>query len=281
MKRLTHLELEEALNTIRNVTDYVPSVALILGSGLGALADKVKEAVSIPFSEIPYFPKATVQGHAGRLVLGQLSGMNVLVFQGRVHYYEGYPMHEVVFPVRLARTLGAKTLIVTNAAGGLNPDFKTGDLMLIQDHINLTGNNPLVGPNDEKWGARFPGMSDAYSIKLQEVAIKAARHEGVNLQKGVYTALIGPSYETLAEIRFLRMIGADAVGMSTVPEVIAARHMGMDVLGISCITNMLSLDKPLPVNHEEVMETGKKVAAVFQRLVLAILLTIECELLNN
>lgn len=275
MKRLTHIELEEAANVVHAQINYIPSIALILGSGLGELADKTKEPVSIPFSEIPYFPKATVQGHAGQLVAGKLFGINVLVFQGRVHYYEGHPMHEVVFPVRLARTLGAKTLIVTNAAGGLNPDFNIGDLMLIQDHINLTGNNPLIGPNDDKWGIRFPGMSNAYSLKLQETAYKAARHEGVKLRKGVYAALSGPSYETLAEIRFLRMIGADVVGMSTVPEVIAARHMGMEVLGISCITNMLSLDKPLPVNHEEVMETGKKVAAVFQRLVLAILLTLE------
>lgn len=272
MTRLTHIELEKAASVVNQKTNCLPSVALILGSGLGELADKVQDPVAIPFSEIPYFPKATVEGHAGRLVLGKLSGVRVAVFQGRVHYYEGYAMDEVTFPIRLAWTLGARTLIVTNAAGGLNPDFKEGNLMLISDHLNLTGSNPLAGPNDDKWGPRFPGMANAYSPGLRKIASEAAKQETIMLQEGVYAALSGPSYETLAEIKLLRMIGADAVGMSTVPEVIAARHMNMEVLGISCITNLLSIEKAQEVTHNEVIETGKKVAATFQRLVLAVLL---------
>lgn len=278
MTRLTHIELEKAANVVNQKTNCLPSVALILGSGLGELADKVQDPVVIPFSEIPYFPKATVEGHAGRLVLGKLSGVRVAVFQGRVHYYEGYAMHEVTFPIRLAWTLGARTLIVTNAAGGLNPDFKAGNLMLISDHLNLTGSNPLVGPNDDKWGPRFPGMANTYSPGLRKIASEAAKQETIMLQEGVYAALSGPSYETLAEIKLLRMVGADAVGMSTVPEVIAARHMNMEVLGISCITNLLSIEKAQEVTHNEVIETGKKVAAIFQRLVLAVLLAMGSKL---
>lgn len=278
MTRLTHIELEKAASVVNQKTNCLPSVALILGSGLGELADKVQDPVAIPFSEIPYFPKATVEGHAGRLVLGKLSGVRAAVFQGRVHYYEGYAMHEVTFPIRLAWTLGARTLIVTNAAGGLNPDFKAGNLMLISDHLNLTGSNPLAGPNYDKWGPRFPGMANAYSPGLRKIASEAAKQEMIMLQEGVYAALSGPSYETLAEIKLLRMIGADAVGMSTVPEVIAARHMNMEVLGISCITNLLSIEKAQEVTHNEVIETGKKVAAKFQRLVLAVLLAMGSKL---
>lgn len=272
---LNYVKVEEAANFIKSHISIMPSIAMVLGSGLGDVANKVKNAVTLLYKDIPNFPQSTVEGHQGQLVIGDFFGENVAVFKGRVHYYEGYSMSEVVFPIRLARTLGARYLIVTNAAGGLNPEFVPGDLMLIRDHINLMGQNPLIGPNEERWGARFPGMENAYSLELRKIAFqvtekKLAERETKFLKEGVYIAVSGPSYETQAEIKFLKSIGADAVGMSTVPEVIAARHMGMEVLGISCITNVLhghECKEITPgVSHQEVVDAGKKASIILQKL---------------
>ena len=241
-------------------------VALVLGSGLGAFADELEDARAIPYSEIPGFARPTVEGHAGRLVVGRAGGATVAAMQGRFHFYEGYTLEEVTFPVRVLGLLGAKSLVLTNAAGGLNNSYEQGALILISDHLNLMGTNPLLGRNDERFGPRFPDMTEVYDREYQEAAIAEAREMGLELRRGIYAALTGPSYETPAEIRMMRLLGADAVGMSTVPEAIVARHMGLRVLGLSCITNMAAgvLDKP--INHEEVIETGERVRETFAEL---------------
>ena len=252
--------LDAAAALLRSRTTLRPSMGIVLGSGLGAFADSLEDAVSVPYPEIPHFPTSTVVGHGGALVIGRCGGVPVAVMKGRVHYYEGYSLGEVVFPVRVLGRLGVKTLLLTNAAGAVNTSFAPGDLMVIEDHINLLG-NPLVGPNEEALGERFFDMSEAYDRGLRDAAEAACRASGVRAQRGVYLALSGPSFETPAEIRMFRTLGADAVGMSTVPEVIAARHMGVRVVGLSCITNMAAgvLDQKL--DHREVLETGERVKA--------------------
>lgn len=257
---------EHAARVIRARISTEPRIALVLGSGLGDFGDELKDAVGIPYSEIPAFPTSTVAGHAGRLVIGTVEDVPVVAMQGRVHYYEGYSLEQVTFPVRVFKLLGINTLLLTNAAGGIDVQLSQGALMLINDHLNLMAANPLRGANDERFGPRFPDMTEVYSRELQEVAIEEARGLGVELRRGVYAALAGPSYETPAEIHMLRGFGADAVGMSTVPEAIVARQMGMDVLGISCITNMAAGLGNEKINHQEVMETGKQVRDVFARL---------------
>ena len=257
---------EHAARVIRSRISVEPRIALVLGSGLGEFADDFEEAVGIPYEEIPGFVRSTAQGHAGRLVIGKIDSVPVLAMQGRVHYYEGYSLEEVTFPVRTFGLLGVKTLVLTNAAGGINVQLTQGALMVISDHLNLMGVNPLRGPNDERFGPRFPDMSAVYSPELQELVIDEARASGVEVRRGMYGALSGPSYETPAEIHLLRNLGADAVGMSTVPEAIVARHMGLEVLGISCITNMAAGISDEPINHEEVMATGDRVRETFAEL---------------
>ncbi len=281
---MTYENAKEAADFIRSKYEKQIKVALVLGSGLGAFGEEVENAVRISYEEIPHFALSTVEGHAGQLILGEVAGVSVAVQQGRFHYYEGYEMNEVTFPVRVFGVLGIKNLILTNAAGSVDTDFKQGTLMLIRDHINLIGVSPLRGRNDERFGARFPDMTEVYSLDYQEIALAEARAMADEkmrtdelrtgkkqdkpriLRRGVYCALSGPSYETPTEIRMLRMLGADAVGMSTVPEAIVARQMGIKVLGISCITNMAAGMSDEPIHHEEVMETGNKVSAVFKEL---------------
>jgi purine-nucleoside phosphorylase len=238
----------------------------VLGSGLGGFADDFEEAVTIPYEDIPGFVRSTAAGHAGRLVVGKVDSVPVLAMQGRVHYYEGYSLEEVTFPVRTFGLLGIKTLILTNAAGGINVQLTQGALMVISDHLNLMGVNPLRGPNDERFGPRFPDMTAVYSPELQELVVEEAKAINAEVRRGIYGALSGPSYETPAEIHLLRNLGADAVGMSTVPEAIVARHMGLEVLGISCITNMAAGISDEPINHEEVMATGDAVRETFTEL---------------
>jgi len=271
--------MNEIMRNIIKARDYIqaqaqtkPQIAIILGSGLGALADDVQVDAVFPYAELPNFPVSTVVGHAGRLALGTLAGKNVVVMQGRFHYYEGYPMTQVVFPVWVMQALGAETLIVTNAAGGLNPDFDPGDVMLITDHINMMGDNPLRGPNLDDLGPRFPDMTNAYSLKLRDLTLRVAKNENINLQQGVYTAWAGPSYETKAERRLLRLIGGDAVGMSTVPEVTAANHAGMQVLGLSAITNKAtgSADQE-PDDHTQVVAMAKVAGEKLVRLVRSVI----------
>jgi len=272
----TRAHYEEAAALIRARTAYRPQVGLILGSGLNPLAEAVEAADYIPYTEVPHFPQPTVEGHTGRLVIGRLAGTVVLIMQGRVHFYEGYPMPQVVFPVRVMQVLGIQTLIVTNAAGGINPAFRAGDLMLIADHLNLvgmTGNSPLMGPNDPTLGPRFPDMSQAYDPNLRRLARQVAAEAGLPLHEGVYAGLAGPSFETPADIRFLRLVGADAVGMSTVPEVTVARHGGVRVLGVSGISNV-ALGEPVPgaaTSHEEVLAAGKLVVPRLMALVSGVL----------
>lgn len=281
---MSYEKAKETAEFIRAKYDKEIRIAVVLGSGLGAFADELENAVTISYEEIPNFSRSTVAGHAGRLVLGEVEGISVAVQQGRFHYYEGYDIEQVIFPVRAFGLLGVKNLILTNAAGSVNTDFTQGSLMLIRDHINLMGVNPLRGANDERFGARFPDMTEVYALEYQEIVLaeakqmaqeKAARREArvgrkqpieLFLRRGVYCGLSGPSYETPSEIRMLRFQGADAVGMSTVPEAIAARHQGMKVIGISCITNMAAGISDDVINHEEVMETGAKVAATFKEL---------------
>ena len=257
---------EIAARTIRARTRVEAEIALILGSGLGDFADEFADAVSLPYREIPGFVSSTAQGHVGSLVIGKIEGVPVLAMQGRVHYYEGYTLEEVTFPIRTFKLLGIKTLILTNAAGGIDVQLSQGALMVISDHLNLMGVNPLRGRNEERFGPRFPDMSEVYSRELQELATEEARTLGITVRRGIYAALPGPSYETPAEIHMLRAFGADAVGMSTVPEAIVARHMGMKVLGLSCITNMAAGISETPINHEEVIETGQKVRETFTQL---------------
>ena len=256
---------------------FTPRIGIVLGSGLGAVADAVASPVFVPYGEIPYFPQSTVEGHSGRIVAGLLGGVPVVVMQGRVHYYEGYAPQQVTFPMRVLGRLGLKTVILTNAAGGINSNYKIGDLVLLSDHINALGFNPLIGPNEPRFGdgaktgLRFFDMTEAYSVELRTLAQKAARVEGFALHEGVYLATSGPSFETPAEIRAFRTLGADLVGMSTVPETIVARHMGMRVLGISCVTNLAAGISATQLSHEEVFEAGSKVqhrlAGLFARLV--------------
>jgi purine-nucleoside phosphorylase len=257
---------EHAARTIRARFGEEVRIALVLGSGLGAFADDLEDAVAISYEEIPGFARPTVEGHTGRLVVGKIEGVPTAVMQGRFHYYEGYAFEEVTFPVRTLGLLGIKSLVLTNAAGGINVAFDQGALMVISDHLNLMGVNPLRGLHDERFGARFPDMSEVYSRDYQELAVEEAHAMGLELRRGIYCALSGPSYETPAEIRMLRILGADAVGMSTVPEAITARQMGIKVLGISCITNMAAGVIGEPINHQEVIETGERVRDTFKEL---------------
>ncbi|MGA2845756.1 MAG: purine-nucleoside phosphorylase [Candidatus Acidiferrales bacterium] len=254
---------ERAAKFILSKTKLRPKIALVLGSGLGAFADELTDATRIPYEKIPDFPRSTAIGHAGLLVIGKAEGIAVAAMQGRVHLYEGYSAREVGFAMRVFGRMGIRSAILTNAAGGINPEFKQGALVVIRDHINLQGANPLTGSNDERFGPRFPDMTQAYWRSYREIALAEAKRLGIEPHEGVYAALPGPSYETPAEIRYLRTIGADLVGMSTVPEVIVARHMGIRVLGISCVTNMAAgiLDRPL--DHSEVLETGERVKGQF------------------
>jgi purine-nucleoside phosphorylase len=262
--------IKEAASYVKSKYEGTPKIGLILGSGLGVLADEIENPVKIPYNEIPNFPVSTVEGHAGQLVIGTLKEAKVIAMQGRFHFYEGYSLDKVTAPVRVMKELGVETLIVTNAAGGINESFEAGDLMLITDHINNMGTNPLIGPNDANIGVRFPDMSESYNRKLRDMAKNIANELNIKLQEGVYVGNTGPSYETPAEVRALRTLGGDAVGMSTVPEVIIARHAGLNVLGISCISNMAAgiLDQPL--SHNEVIETTDKVRVNFLKLVKSI-----------
>jgi purine-nucleoside phosphorylase len=252
--------LDEAGAVVRARSPLRPSIGVVLGSGLGAFADSLEEAVAVAFADVPHFPGSTVVGHEGALVVGRCRDVPVAVLKGRVHFYEGYPLEEVVFPVRVLGRLGVKTVVLTNAAGAVNPGFAVGDLMVIEDHINLLG-NPLLGPNVEGLGPRFPDMTEAYDRGLRDAAEEACRAAGVPCRRGVYVSIPGPSYETPAEIRMFRTMGADAVGMSTVPEVIAARHMGMRVVGLSCLTNMAAGVSDRKLDHRDVLAAGERVSA--------------------
>lgn len=264
-------KLEETVRFITTKNKYSPKIGVILGSGLGLLASEIKNRTTISYDEIPFFPVSTVQGHAGQLVFGTLEGKDVVAMQGRFHYYEGYTPKEVVYPIWVMKKLGVEMLIVTNAAGGVNLDFSAGDLVIMKDHINLTGTNPLIGPNIDELGPRFPDMSEAYDASLRELAIKTAQKNDINVKEGIYGQLTGPSYETPSEIRYLRTIGVDQVGMSSSWEVIAANHCGIKCLGISCITNMAAGVLPQKLSHEEVMETADRVRDQFITLVKGIL----------
>jgi purine-nucleoside phosphorylase len=266
---------ETAAQSVLQRTPLRPRIGLVLGSGLGSFANSLTDAVRIPFHDIPAFPLSTAIGHAGQMVFGTAGTVPVAVMQGRAHLYEGYSPQQVAFPMRVFGRMGIRSVILTNAAGGINLTYKQGALVLIGDHINLQGNNPLAGPNDDRFGPRFPDMTHAYEKSYRDLAREEARKLDMSLHEGVYAALLGPSYETPAEIRYLRTIGADLVGMSTVFEVIAARHMGIKVLAISCVTNMAAgiLDKPL--SHQEVMETGERVKTGFEALLRAVLPRIE------
>jgi purine-nucleoside phosphorylase len=268
--------VKEAADFVRARVPRVPEVGVVLGSGLGDFASTLQEAVSFSYDEIPHWPASKVIGHEGRLVAGKVaaktgSGRAIVALSGRAHFYEGHDMRTVTFAVRVLGLLGVKILILTNAAGGINTSFAQGALMVIDDHINLMCTNPLVGPNEDRFGVRFPDMTEVYSPRLRALARGAEADARITLEHGVYVALHGPSYETPAEIRFLRTIGADAVGMSTVPEAIVARHMGMEVLGISCITNMAAGVLPAPLNHDEVMETARRVRSQFVALLEAVI----------
>ncbi len=267
-------QIDEAVDAIRKRTSYRPRVGLILGSGLNSLADSVQKAEIIPYGQLPNWPVSTVQGHAGRLVIGELEGQTALVMQGRIHFYEGYSMSHITLPVRVMLRLGLEMMFVTNAAGGVNPEFTPGDVMLITDNLNLIGMmgaNPLMGPNIDELGPRFPDMSQAYDRKLMDLARQVASHENIQLREGVYCALSGPSFEGPADLRFLRGIGADAVGMSTAPEVIVARHGGMRVLGLSGISNKANLDGSTVTTHEEVMEAGKVITPKIEKIIRGVL----------
>jgi len=267
-------QIDQAADAIRKRTSHRPRVGLILGSGLNSLADSVKKADLIPYSELPNWPISTVEGHVGRLVIGELEGQTVFVMQGRIHFYEGYSMSQITLPVRVMLRLGLEMMFVTNAAGAVQPDFVPGDVMLITDHLNLigmTGANPLMGPNIDELGPRFPDMSQAYDRKLMTVARRVAADEKIPLREGVYCALSGPSFEGPADLRFLRLAGADAVGMSTVPEVIVARHGGMRVLGFSGISNKANLDGSTATTHEEVIEAGRIITPKMEKIIRGVL----------
>ena len=259
--------IDKIANFIQKKVDFVPDVLVILGSGLGSMADEVTDRIVLPYDEIDDFLVSTVEGHEGQFVFGSYKGKKVVMMQGRFHYYEGYSMKEVTLPVYVMRKLGVKNMVVTNACGGVNTEFTPGDLMLIEDHLNFTGNNPLMGQNFDEFGPRFPDMSKVYNRDLMALAEKIAKEENITLKRGVYAIYTGPSYETPAEIRAYRTLGADAIGMSTVPEAIVANYAGMRVLGVSCITNMASgiLDQPL--NHDEVIEVSTRVRGSFTTLI--------------
>ncbi len=265
---MTYLQsVDEAVSAIKQRAGVgTPDVAIVLGSGLGDFAGQLKDPVSIPYGEIPHWPASRVIGHEGRLVIGSLGGKRVAALSGRVHFYEGYDLRTVTFATRAIGRLGVKILILTNAAGGVNVKLTPGMLMVMDDHINMLGSNPLVGPNEDQFGPRFPDMTEVYSRPLRSLADTVARAQGLRIGHGVYVAVHGPSYETPAEIRFFRTIGADAVGMSTVPEAIVARQMGVDVLGISCITNAAAGVLPQPLNHAEVMQVAQQVKGAFAAL---------------
>jgi purine-nucleoside phosphorylase len=281
---MTYENAVEAADFIASKYDDKPKIAVVLGSGLGGFANELEDSVVVPYEEIPHFVRSTVEGHAGRLILGKASGVPVVVQQGRFHYYEGYTMEQVMFPMRTFGRMGIETVILTNAAGSLNADMRPGSLMLISDHINMMGRNPLRGQNDDRFGPRFPDMTAVYDRSLQRLIDTAASdiaterlEAGIDakltdfLYRGVYCALSGPTYETPSEIRLYRLLGADAVGMSTVPEAVAAHHQGMRVAGISCITNFGSGMTPENINHEDVMETGSRVAGIFKELLLRVI----------
>ena len=263
--------VEEAAAAVRRLCGPVPETAIVLGSGLGDFAGALQDPVTASYGDLPHWPASNVVGHAGRLIVGFAAGRRIAALSGRVHVYEGHDMATVVFATRVMGRLGVKRIILTNAAGGINTSFSQGALMIIDDHINMLGSNPLVGPNDERFGARFPDMTEVYSRRLRAIADDAAQARGIAVRHGVYVAVHGPSYETPAEIRAFRAIGADAVGMSTVPEAIAARHMGMEVLGISCITNMAAGVLTQPLEHDEVVETAHRVRGTFISLIEGIL----------
>lgn len=268
---LTVEQIDEAVDMVRRLTRHQPTIGLVLGSGLAGLADLVQEPDVIFPANLPHWPRPTVDGHTGRLVIGQLEGQTVLVMQGRVHFYEGYSMAQVTFPIRVMQRLGIGTVVLTNAAGGVNPAFTPGDVMLITDSLNLLGVNPLMGPNLEAFGTRFPDMSQLYDRGLLALARRLAQETAIPLQEGVYVGLSGPSYETPADLRFLRLAGVDAVGMSTVPEAIVARHGGMKVLGFSGISNKANLDGSTETSHEEVLQAGQVIAPKLEKLLRAIL----------
>lgn len=261
----------EALAFIQEKTDLRPNYMLILGTGLGQLADEMQIKGEISYDEIPHFPVSTVESHAGKLLFGTLGGKEVVAMQGRFHYYEGYTMQQIAFPVRVLKENGADTLFVSNACGGMNPNYKRGDIMLIRDHINFLGDNPLIGPNDDDLGPRFPDMSDPYTERLREIAQNVALEEAIPMHQGVYIALSGPMLETKSEYRFLRLLGADVVGMSTVPEVIAAVHMGMDVLGVSVITDECFPDSLQPVNIEEILDAAAMAEPKMTKVIIRVL----------
>src|SRR5713101_4492622 len=260
-----------AAQFLMSQTSVRPKIVLVLGSGLGGFADELDDAMRIPFTNIPFFPRSTAMGHAGQMVVGNAAGVPVAAMQGRVHLYEGYSAHEVTFPMRVFDCMNIRAVILTNAAGGINLEYKQGALVVLTDHINLQVHNPLVGPNDERFGPRFPDMTQAYWKPYRAMALEAARKLGKTVYQGVYAGLLGPSYETPAEIRYLRTIGADLVGMSTISEVIAARHMGIKVLAISCVTNMAAGILDQIISHEEVLETGERVKGDFVALLRAVL----------
>lgn len=267
-------QIQEAAQYIRTKLNLKPKLAMILGSGLGALAEMVDQPTIVRYHDIPHFPQSTVQGHSGQFVIGALSGIPVMIMQGRVHYYEGYSPSQITFPIRVMKLLGIEKLVVTNAAGGINRSFNAGELMLIDDHINfigMAGNHPLRGPNLAEFGTRFPDMSQAYDRQYKALAIEKAKELGIPFHKGVYCCISGPTFETPAELRFLQTIGVDAIGMSTAPEVTVARHAGIRVLGISSITNMTSLDGEHEATHEEVMDYGNQVAASLKALLLKVI----------
>jgi len=266
---------DEARRYIQGHTDVLPAIGLVLGSGLGAFADELTERTDIPYADIPGWPHSTAIGHAGKLMIGKLGTLDVAVMAGRAHLYEGYGVQQVTYGVRVLQSIGVRSMVFTNAAGGINLELERGGLVLISDHINLQGANPLVGPNDDALGPRFPDMSEAYSRAYRETAKHVATELCIPIAEGVYAAMLGPSYETPAEIRYLRAIGADVVGMSTVPEVIVANHMGMKVLGISCVTNMAAGILPQKINHEEVLETGAMVRDTLVKFLKALLPRLE------
>jgi purine-nucleoside phosphorylase len=261
----------EALTFIQEKTDLRPNYMLILGTGLGQLADEMQIITEISYDDIPHFPVSTVESHAGKLLFGTLGGKEVVAMQGRFHYYEGYTMQQIAFPVRVLKENGADTLFVSNACGGMNPNYKRGDIMLIRDHINFLGDNPLIGPNDDDLGPRFPDMSDPYTERLREIAQNVALEEAIPMHHGVYIALSGPMLETKSEYRFLRLLGADVVGMSTIPEVIAAVHMGMDVLGVSAITDECFPDSLQPVNLEEILDAAAMAEPKMTKVIIRVL----------
>jgi len=273
-EQVTLQQIKEVASSVRSRINIAPRVGLILGSGLNTLADSVENAQIIPFCELPHWPLSTVTGHSGRLVIGQLENQSVFVMQGRVHYYEGYSMAQVTLPVRVMQLLKIEILIVTNAAGGINPDFVPGDVMLITDHLNLAGMaglNPLIGPNLDEIGPRFPDMSQAYDRNLADLARNAAKKTGIALREGIYAGLSGPSFETPADLRFLRVSGVDSVGMSTVPEVTVARHGGMRILGFSGISNKANMDGSTVTTHEEVMEAGRVITPKMEKIIRGVL----------